>query len=303
VLHEPEFRWALLAPRFWPTWCVIGLLWIGWLLPWRVRGWIADIAALVYVSLPSRRKANAIVNLALCYPELPERSRYELFRRNARVFCHANFHLGALAFGNPSHIARRFTVHPPEAIRNLVATDRPVILVAAHWLANEYLHHYIASCVPLVGLLRPNRNALLDWAETRMRARSGTELFSVWSPMISAIRRVQQGRWLIYGPDVDAGRFKHVFAPFFGIPKATTPTLARLASTCDSIVVPVAVTYTPTRGRFELILYDPLGEKLSAEHMNGCLETMIRAHPDQYAWSIKLYKTRQDNLPAPYAPR
>ncbi|MEE8210306.1 MAG: hypothetical protein V3T85_00150, partial [Acidiferrobacterales bacterium] len=57
----------------------------------------------------------------------------------------------------------------------------------------------------------------------------------------------------------------------------------------------------------ELVLNPVLAEfptgdpNKDAARMNAALEQSIRDAPEQYMWTLKLFKTRPDNGPSPYA--
>jgi lauroyl-KDO2-lipid IV(A) myristoyltransferase len=291
----------MLGLRYWPSILKMLMLWLVYWLPWHIRSRIADGAAAVYARLPTRRKAFAMANLQVCYPESSTAQRLAFFRENSRVLCHVYLHLGVIAFGPPALTNDRFNVRDLAGIDAILESQRSVILLSVHALGVEYANIFLSSVHPLVVLARPNRNTFLDWAETRMRRRTGNLLYSVRAPLIGAIKAARRGRWLAYAPDIDAGHIYHAFAPFFNIPKATAPTLARLAASCDdALVIPIGVEYTPSTGRFELTFHPPLGSDLSPTAMNQSLELIIRTNPRQFAWSVKLFKTRPAGFPAIY---
>jgi lauroyl-KDO2-lipid IV(A) myristoyltransferase len=141
-------------------------------------------------------------------------------------------------------------------------------------------------------------NDVLDWIVTRMRTRYGGNVVGHHEGMLPLIRAVRAGRWLYYLPDEDQGAENGVFVPFYGVPKATVPSLGRLADACNAMVLPMASGYSVARGRFWIRFLparevhatgDPVND---ARQVNELLESLIDLDPAQYMWSYKIFRTR-----------
>src|SRR5262249_36076738 len=75
----------LLAPRYWPAWLGLGLLWLLAFLPMPVlRGIGAGLGELFHLLVPSRRRIVRI-NLRLCFPEMDEAARRRMARAHFRA--------------------------------------------------------------------------------------------------------------------------------------------------------------------------------------------------------------------------
>ena len=87
-----------------------------------------------------------------------------------------------------------------------------------------------------------------------------------------------------------------IFAPFFGVPAATLPTVSRLARLTGAAVVP-CICRQVDEG-YEIIL-QPAWERFpgdsveaDTERMNRFIENEVRRMPEQYFWLHKRFKTR-----------
>ena len=99
-----------------------------------------------------------------------------------------------------------------------------------------------------------------------------------------------------YAADIDMGRSKSVFAPFMGVMTATMTAPSRLAQKTGATILPVTfyrkghhyhLDFTPMPDQY------PTGEPLEdAELLNAVLTQSVSAHPDQYMWQYKRFKTR-----------
>ena len=110
-----------------------------------------------------------------------------------------------------------------------------------------------------------------------------------------------------YASDVDIGERGSVFAPFFGIKTATITAPARLAKKTGVAVLAVGY-YRRENGKGYCINIATMPENyptgdamVDATLLNTLLEKMVRAHPDQYLWQYKRFKTRPNSEPRFYS--
>jgi lauroyl/myristoyl acyltransferase len=155
-------------------------------------------------------------------------------------------------------------------------------------------------------MMKLQRNPVVNWILNRGRLRFGGGLLSRDQGLRPVVRGLRAGLAFYYLPDEDFGPKQSVFVPFFGIPTATLPTLGRLAEMADAAVVPCFVRVLARARGYEVVLGAPLasfpsGDRLAdAAAMNRAMEDGIRDMPEQYMWTLKLFKTRPDSAPAPY---
>ncbi len=297
--HAPTFRAALLGPRYWLTWLLYLLCGCLALVPLRLRSRLAAALAPLAWRLPSRRRDVARVNLALCFADRSEPDRQRLLERHAQLFCNVFLDYGRLLFGASRSLDEVTDVHGLEHLEAASLSGRGVIVLTPHVLTLEHAGQWLARRRPLVGIVRRHEgNDLLDWMVTRMRTRGGGRVIPHVSSMLTLIRAIRAGQWLYYLPDDDARAGNSVFAPFYGVPKATVPTLGRLASACEAPVLPLVSGYSLRRRRFWVrflppIEWGPPGEPVEeATRINRILETLVDTDPAQYMWSAKIFRGR-----------
>ena len=72
---------SLSAPRYWPTWLLVGLTRLIVILPFGLQTRLgAGLGKLAWYLRGDRRDVT-LVNLSMCYPELSERDRRSLAKR------------------------------------------------------------------------------------------------------------------------------------------------------------------------------------------------------------------------------
>ena len=82
MTHLPKFSPSLLHPRYWLTWCGIGLLWLVVQLPYPVLYRLGCGMGRLAMRLMKRRVRIAHRNLELCFPQMPEQERQEMVKKN-----------------------------------------------------------------------------------------------------------------------------------------------------------------------------------------------------------------------------
>ena len=269
------------------------------LLPLPVLGWLADAVAWSFRWFGGNRAFVTRRNLALCFPSATLVESSLIFTRHARIVAHVYLSFGRLFSHSRADLNRRFDVRGQDCIEQQIAAGRNIILLTPHTVAMEVAGHWIAENYHIATVVRVHDgNALLDWFVTRLRSRRAL-IFSHVTNLLPLIRAVRSGRHLFYLPDDDHGPEENaVFAPLFGVQKATPASLGRLARACAAAVIPTATAYDPDRRRYRIeflpALPDyPTGDaQQDAVRMNAAIEQLITRDAAQYMWSAKMFRTR-----------
>jgi lauroyl/myristoyl acyltransferase len=259
--HRPAFRAALLAPRFWGTWAGWIGLWLLRLVPGSLRALLAAGLAELALRLPSGKRDDALANLGACFPQLDEAQRRALLREHARIQFEVYLGFGELMFASRERLLARFDVHGLEQVKAASASGTGVMLLAPHTCAFEWAAQCVAILNPVVSMARLHKdNPAMDWIINRMRLRFGGVVFGNEQSMVPLIKAVRSGHWMFYLPDEDRRNTNGVFAPFFGVPKLTIPTIGRLATACRAKVFPLQVRYSLKTRRIRLDFLEPLAD-------------------------------------------
>jgi lauroyl-KDO2-lipid IV(A) myristoyltransferase len=301
------FRAQLLAPRHWPSWLGVGLFSLLLLLPRSLRDGLAGRVGGLQYRLNRKRRGVVELNLAQCYPHLDETQRDRLARAHFRAYAQVMADQASLWWDWQRRFpARRCVVHGEEHVRALRERGTPIILLNAHTVAIDVGGIALTQYLPMVAIVRPIRDAVLDWVVARVRTRFGGRLYPREAGLRPVIRELRAGGCLYYSPDEDLGARDSVFVPFFGQPKATLATLGRMAEMMRARVVPVYTWYDASRGTYQVCLQPPLEDFPSGEpaadaaRMNEALERSIALCPEQFLWNYRLFRTRPDGSRMPY---
>jgi KDO2-lipid IV(A) lauroyltransferase len=306
MTHLPKFSPSLLHPRYWLTWCGIGLLWLVVQLPYPVLYRLGCGMGRLAMRLMKRRVRIAHRNLELCFPQMPEQERQEMVKNNFESVGMGLMETGMAWFWPDSRINRWVDVRGMDNTKMHFAEGKGILLIGVHFLTLELGARVFGMHIPGIGVYRPNDNPLLDWLQTWGRLRSNKTMIDR-KDLKGMVRALKSGDVVWYAPDHDYGPRSSVFVPFFAVEQTATTTgtwmLAKMSKAC---LVPFVPRRKPDGKGYELIMLEgettpPLETaEETAAWMNKVVERCILMAPEQYMWLHRRFKTRPDGVPSRY---
>ncbi len=295
----------MVALRRLGSWLGVLVLWLVHFLPLPWIGALgAGLGSLLY--LFGRGRVTRI-NLALCFPEMPEAERNRLARRHFRMLGRNALELSLMVWGSEKDLLRLTRVEGIEHLR--AYAGRPVIVLAPHFIGLNMGGIRVAHEIPgSASIYSRQKNPVLDRIFWRARTRFGDPLLvSRQEGLRAVIRVIRSGKSFYLLPDMDFGMRDAIFSPFFGVPAATITALPRLAKIGGAAVVPVVTRQEGDHyvARFYPAWEDYPTDDLEADvrRMNAFIEDRVREMPEQYFWAHKRFKTRPPGEPSPYRKR
>ena len=284
------------------------ILLMRWLAPlplWAIRalGWL--LGHLLY-ALAHERRHVVQVNLALCFPDRSARQRRRLARQHMVLVMQALLDRAWLWHGSRAQLQRRLKI-----VGDVAPLHAPggVVVFAPHFVGMDAggLALTVLQDLPMSSIYVSQRNQALDAWVRQGRNRAGhSRLYFRLNGVKQILADLRQGGKLYLLPDLDFGPRESVFAPFFGVPAATLPSLSRFARLGRARVVTVVTCMT--RQGYEVrigpVWEDFPGEDVvqDATRMNQALEQQILTMPAQYYWVHKRFKTRPAGCAPVYGP-
>ena len=297
----PRFGLRLLHPRYWLSWLLLVLLFFVSWLPVIVIDRIAELLAAFAYKNNSKRVHYASVNIALCFPHYSQQEVADRVRQHFSYYMKSILHYG-LAWWAPAFRLKRFIELQDEArISQARQQGKQLIVLTSHSVGLEFTVLGLSMAYPCSGPYKSMKNELFDWLVARGRSRFGVRAYTREQGFRPLIRDTRQSRLLIYLADEDLGAERCVFAPFFGVQKATVPVLGRLAKNCDAAVLPCVSCYDARKRKYIVKLLpqieqlDAEDDRVAATQMNQAIETTVRECMAQYLWTLRLFKTRPQN--------
>lgn len=286
-----------LSPKFWPMWCIIGLLRLAALLPFRAGLALGRLFGnFLYVAAGSR-KIVVDTNLARCLPEKPPAERQRLKRCCYQNIGVSLFELAMCWWWPAEKLKPMVDIVGREHLDAALDSGRGAILLTGHFTSLEIGARLLALFVPVQVMYRTQRNDLFDsYLYTK---RSG---YFVNTVSRKKTRQLVKGirdkipTW--YAPDQDFRRERNVFAPFMGISTATITASSRLAGSSGAAMLPYYPERRADGSGYVLHIDPPLenfpsGDDLAdATAINRSIEKHVRRYPETYMWTHPRFKTR-----------
>jgi lauroyl-KDO2-lipid IV(A) myristoyltransferase len=302
---KAPFEARFLAPRFWPIWLALGLLWGLSFFPGLRAALSRWLGRRLQQGNPKRREIVQ-TNLDWCLPDLDEAGRAQVEEEFYRIMVRSMLDTGIFWLRGEKAVRRHLAIEGGEALIAAIEAGRSVEVVTCHTVSVDRGGLAIVIDHPLQSFANPVRNPLLDWLVGRGRVRFGGMVTSRTVGFRPVVRALKAGYPLYIIPDEDLGPEASVFAPFFGIPRATLTTPARLARLGKAEVYPGITLLDEQSGRYVFHVFPrlenfPSGDEVAdATRLNAVIEQMVRTAPAQYLWSLRIFQTLPDGAPPPY---
>ncbi len=184
-----------------------------------------------------------------------------------------------------------------EHFREALQKGRGVLIATGHlgnWELSAFAHALITG--PMNVVVRPLDNPLIDRMIRQRRELSGNASISkrdIARPILKALEANQAVGMLIdHNWSADTG----VFVDFFGKAACSGTGFAKLAARSAAVVIPGFALWNEGEKRHVLHFYPPVpisgdAARDTAE-VQAALEQIIRAHPEQWLWIHRRWKTR-----------
>lgn len=295
---------SLLAPRFWTSWLLVGLTWLLARLAAHCQQRIARWLAERLVGSGNSRIAIIRRNLELCFPELTAEQRRHLAREHLHSVLLLAFELLNLIWAPRDKLLGKVSVRGREHLDAALATGQPLLLVTGHFTPFITGLAALSEIVPFHVVYRRMDNPVLEQQLYQRGARN----YPITTIHRKDIRHMlaQLGNRGVVAilPDQDFGLNRGVFVPFFGIPTATITAIPQYAAQAGARVLlfscwredgGVVVQLEPVLENY------PSGDDVADTRCwSDWLEARVRAHPADYFWLHKRFKTHPPGEPDRY---
>ncbi len=295
-MDKPAFTRALLHPRHWLTWSLIGVAVLLTRLPYKVQLSIGKAVGLLLHKVARSRRHIAEVNIRLCFPEKTASEQAQLVRRifidNGIGFMETMISW----FRAPDYLLPICRINGLDKLQAAHATGHGVLILGGHFSMLDLAGTLVGNHATVSITYKPQKNAVLNFIMKRGRSRTYKNQF-VSKDVRGMMRALKQGDAVWYAPDQDFGPDNSVFVPFFGVPTATLTATSRIAKAGNAVVIPISFFRLPDNAGYEITFFDPLpipgnSDEADALVANQFLEQQIRRYPSQYLWLHKRFKSQ-----------
>jgi len=199
-------------------------------------------------------------------------------------------------------------VEGAENIHQALRQGQGILLFSAHFGNWEVASEALAKLAPLHVVARPLDSRTAEKELLRFRSSLGARIIykhQAAKPILQALRRNEMVAILI---DQNVLRSQAVFVDFFGLPAATTPSLASFHLRSRAPLLPV-FCYPTSSLSYLVKIFPPLDFKPSGDwsadvlkitqHSTKMVEAEIRRRPELWFWFHDRWKTRPRSEVAP----
>jgi len=302
LFRASDYLW----PIYWPMWCVIGLLRLISLLPYRMALSLGSGIGRALYLLNRLRGRIVDINLSRCFPELNQQQRTKI-----KIDCFKNIGISVVEMAmcwwwSEEKFRLLVEIEGRQHIDAALENGQGVILLTGHFTSLEIGARLLALYMPVQVMYRTQRNELFDSYLYTRRSHYFVNTISRKNTrqLVKGIKNLIP-TW--YAPDQDFNRERNLFAPFMGIATATLSASSRLAKSSGAVMLP----YYPERKQdgsgYRLRIGAPLDnfpsddEQADASAINQSIENYIRQNPASYAWIHRRFRTRPPGE-APFYP-
>jgi KDO2-lipid IV(A) lauroyltransferase len=269
-----------------------------------------DLLASLTYWLDFRHRRIADINLRIAFPDLAAAQRHRLARKSFQIVARNLLEISRLDTLAPDNISTLVEYDPDNGLNKFEAArarGKPILYLTGHFSAWELLptahalHGY-----PLSFVTRPLDNPRIERYLLRIRQAAGNQVISKWDSARLVLEKLKALGSVGILIDQNTRVQEGTFADFFGVPAATTTSLALFALRTDATVLPGYLT-AKKGTRYYIKFLPPLdlirtGDKtrdiqVNTERFNKVVEDIIREQPQTWLWGHMRWKYQPHGNP------
>lgn len=280
-------------------------------LPLPVCHSMGEIFGALMYWIPNRNRKDSRINIELCFPHKSAKEKSRLVRRSLTASAKTFLEMPGIWRGKSCRCSDIMDSGTSvQKIQSLLARGKGLIIAAPHLGNWEAAASLLATVAPLTVLYRPPRMKELENYIIKGRNANGAKLAATNARGVKTLfKSIKKGEIVAILPDQEpksGGKEAGIFAPFFNTPASTMVLLNRLATKTGAPVLYVYVKRIKGRFGYEFCTLDappdihhpdPL---IAATALNKGVENCILQCPEQYQWSYRRFRERQDGEDSRY---
>lgn len=262
------------------------------------------IARVLDLAVPKLRRV-AETNLLFALPQMDPGQRRETINGVFRTIARMLVALARMPSINRGNVADWIGYEGLENYLEAKREGKGLLIATAHlgnWELSAYTHAIMTEAMNV--MVRPLDNPLVDQLVETRRTASGNHLIykrDAARSVITALRRNEAVGILI---DQNTSAAEGVFIDFFGKKASAGSAFVKFAQHAKAPVVPGFALWDEKKQRYVLRFYPRVemsGDvEADTQRIHSIFEQIIRAHPDQWMWIHRRWKTRPNGEAALY---
>lgn len=262
----------------------------------------ARFAAVVYALQPKLHRI-ALFNLQIAFPDWTLAQRERVIDGMVRQIGWMIGEFSQFPKYTRANIEKLVVIDGAENFAAAQKRGRGVLFLTGHmsaWELAPFAHAVYGH--PLHFLVRPIKNRRVDALINGYRCLSGNQPIDKNRAARAMLKVLGDAGTVGILADHNTSIEEGVFVDFFGVPASTTSGLARIALRTEAAVVPGFLCWDDAASKYrlqfgpavELVRSDDEDEDVreNTQRFMRIIEEYVRAHPEQWVWIHKRWKTR-----------
>lgn len=279
-------------------------------LPQGLKVAVGNFVGFLWFDVLRIRRAVAVQNVALAFPELDSRQHVRIARQSLRHMGRTLIEFTSFPFIKKEGLEKLFVVTGMEHLQAAFAKNKGVLLLTLH-LGNGDLALALLSRLelPINLISKQFKTRWLNDLWFGMRAKHGTRFIPHEKSSFEILRALKKNRAVVFVLDQFMGPPIGVRTTFFGKETGTAAGLALMAARTGAPVVP-CYTFRREDGLTEIVFEPELPTdsfeadtdselrdkkvRLLTQIYTDKIESIVRQHPEQWMWIHRRWKTFND---------
>jgi Kdo2-lipid IVA lauroyltransferase/acyltransferase len=261
-------------------------------------------AALLDRALPRLRRVG-LRNLSLAMPELSAAERQGVIDGVFRSIARLLVTFAQFPRMRRDNIGEWIRLEGGEHFEQALECGRGVLFATAHlgnWELSAFAHALLKA--PMNVVARPLDNPRIDAMVEKRRELSGNRVILKQDFARAILKALAANQAVGILIDQNATADNGVFVEFFGLRACAGTGFAKIAARSGAAVIPGFALWSEEERQYVLRFYPAVtmtGDAVAdTQALQARLEAVIRAHPDQWLWIHRRWKTRPPGEPPLY---
>lgn len=256
--------------------------------------------AMLVMRIDKKHRERATKNLALAFPEKDDAWRKATMREMYLHFGRVGSDFLRAETREDADVVRTAEVIGREYLDEAIALGKGTLCCSGHFGNWERFVQWLAATGhPVSVIAREADQDSVQGRMTRLREAAGVQVLLRGSAAMEMVKRLRKGELVAMLPDQNDDE---CFVPFFGHPAGTVLGPAKIQSRGGTAILPFYCIRLGT-DKYRIIFRPIISGQTPEETMTTLsreLETVVRAHPEQYLWMHDRWKLarRKGLLPA-----
>ena len=264
------------------------------LLPRRIHLILGNVLGNILLMVPFKRNKFSKINIDLCFPELNELERNNLYKKNVISSGNILFDTGVSWFWSNERIEKNisYRINGLGKLAKEQENKNGVLLFFKHSLHLELDTRILAMNCDIYGIEREHNSPEFELLQKTGRLKSMKGITDRKNTF-TFIKWLKKGKTVLYAPDQDYGLKRSIEIDFFNKPAATISAPYKLINStgCKAYFLNSYIDDGWLILNIEEICFDNQDEIKFTQSLNNYIEEKIRNFPHEYLWQHRRFKS------------